>query len=133
MESPNLIRLAYVSCSQTDRDGIDGILSTAQRRNPGLHITGGLICTGQYFFQTLEGPEHDVDRMFARIRTDARHFGVTPLISQHVEARQFAAWTMGFVWRPVLDAFVTPLFAQVDQERADILSQMAVQALCQST
>ncbi|MBS0426718.1 MAG: BLUF domain-containing protein [Proteobacteria bacterium] len=76
MHDTKLLRLAYVSCSQIDSAGIQAIMTTAHRRNPELQITGSLVFTGQYFFQTLEGPEERVDEMFCQICGDDRHFGV---------------------------------------------------------
>ncbi|MDQ8001580.1 MAG: BLUF domain-containing protein [Pseudomonadota bacterium] len=133
MIDTDLVRLAYVSCSHIELAGVQTILATAHRRNPELQITGGLLFTGQYFFQTLEGPGSCVEAMFDRVRADNRHFGISVVIREPVEARRFHAWTMGFASMPVLDQFITPLFANGDADRADILSRMTVQALCHKT
>lgn len=133
MHDPQILRLAYVSCSQIEVRGVQAIMATAHRRNPQLEITGSLVFTGQYFFQTLEGPPASVDAMFSKICADDRHFGVKPVLREQTVIRRFDNWAMGFVLMPVMEQFVAPLFARGDADRADILSRMALQSLCRKT
>lgn len=49
------------------------------------------------FFQVLEGPADVVDACYSRIERDPRHRGCIRLLSEIVEARLFADWSMAYV------------------------------------
>jgi len=73
------------------------ILLSARRRNDALGVTGVLLYHEGSFLQVLEGEPQTLDPLFARISDDPRHRRVTVLLRRGVEARQFGAWSMGFV------------------------------------
>jgi hypothetical protein len=48
------------------------------------------------FLQVLEGPHRRVRDRMEVIAADSRHTGVSVLLDEHVEHRQFAAWSMAY-------------------------------------
>ena len=72
------------------------LLDHSQRRNRELGITGILLYTQGSFLQVIEGEEETIDAMFARIRSDTRHHGVTLIIREAVSRRSFPDWSMGY-------------------------------------
>ena len=48
------------------------------------------------FIQVLEGTEHEVKRIFEKIKNDRRHYNVTLLNESMLKNRNFKSWTMGF-------------------------------------
>ena len=48
------------------------------------------------FMQLLEGPEHTVRALFAKIGKDPRHKQITTLLEGTTDERQFSDWSMGF-------------------------------------
>ena len=90
------------------------LLSLARVRNQGLDVTGVLLHQKGVFIQVLEGDEPVVGALYDRISRDPRHKNVAVFRRGPIQARQFAAWSMGFVeldatvlsrlggWNPVL-------------------------------
>ena len=77
MEPP--YTLMYVSKAADDfcpTPGIDEIVTASVWWNRSVGITGTLIYSAGHFAQFLEGPEKDVEELFARIRADTRHHDV---------------------------------------------------------
>jgi hypothetical protein len=79
----------------TDADLTD-ILEAARRNNAQLGLTGMLLFGRGHFIQVLEGADHAVEAMMARIGSDSRTAHVRRLMSRQVESREFADWSMGF-------------------------------------
>jgi hypothetical protein len=93
-----LIRLAYTSTFRphvTDAD-VDEITSKAAAFNKQHSITGILAVEGERVCQILEGPKEAVERLFASIQRDERHYGVVEL-----DKPGFEDW--GMVRRPMVD------------------------------
>lgn len=96
----SLYNLAYISRntisgdSQTVREELSRILTTAQRNNRARGVTGALLYSGGYFCQVLEGPEEVVEDLFEVIQMDDRHGDVTVLHFEPIEARGFGDWAM---------------------------------------
>ncbi|MGF1462635.1 MAG: BLUF domain-containing protein [Maricaulaceae bacterium] len=91
-------QIIYVSSAApylTQHD-LEAILRRSRAWNTDHDITGVLLKIEDGFFQVLEGPEVEVDRIFAEIAKDPRHTGVLPLVQRECTHRQFAAWSMGF-------------------------------------
>jgi hypothetical protein len=67
----------------------------AAERNRALGVTGMLMSSGGIFYQVLEGPADEVDKLFRKIAADPRHKDVLVLTMQEqVEDRQFPSWAM---------------------------------------
>lgn len=94
-----LKRLIYLSSAQgqISPKEIEKILETSRRNNARADVTGLLLFHDGCFFQALEGPAGEVDRIFATIAQDARHVGVIVLERSAPTERAFADWAMGFV------------------------------------
>ncbi len=97
-DSENLIYLVYISSAlqpYTDDQLID-LLRRAREYNQAHQITGMLLYKKGTFLQLLEGPERNVWKLYARIRTDKNHQKVTTLVHGPLAERQFSDWLMGF-------------------------------------
>lgn len=73
------------------------ILETSRKNNQKQGITGVLCGSGKHFIQVLEGGEHELIRMYAKILDDARHrdcvlIGLMPIVQ-----RMFDQWSMGYI------------------------------------
>jgi len=60
-------------------------------------VTGTLLRIGNYFVQVIEGPPEKIDPLFAKIKTDRRHEGVTVLSRYRDDKRGFGDWGMTYV------------------------------------
>jgi hypothetical protein len=78
---------------------VDAILTSAQRNNSLLCVTGALIFNAGIFAQALEGARRDIELTFERIQRDERHSDVEVLGFEEVQNRQFPSWSMAFVGR----------------------------------
>jgi hypothetical protein len=70
------------------------ILEKARRTNAELGISGMLLNIDASFFQVLEGEDDKVTNLYERIGRDKRHTAVIKLISEPIDKRDFADWTM---------------------------------------
>ncbi len=66
----------------------------SQRRNARDAITGLMLYDGGQFFQWIEGPPDNIDRLMGSICQDPRHTGIEILNNQTVTARTFGDWSM---------------------------------------
>jgi hypothetical protein len=66
----------------------------AQARNLRESITGVMVYDDSHFFQWLEGPGENVDRVMDSIRGDSRHTDIEILNSETVRSRAFGRWSM---------------------------------------
>lgn len=73
------------------------LLTLARSRNQGLDITGVLLHQKGFFVQVIEGDAPIVDALLDRITRDKRHKNVAVFRRGPIQARQFAAWSMGFL------------------------------------
>ena len=94
-----LVQLIYASRGTeglTDND-IEQITEAARRNNQALFVSG-LLCYGNgSFLQCLEGSRSSVNRIYHKILRDDRHDSVVLLDYREITARQFPAWTMGYI------------------------------------
>lgn len=91
-----MIRLTYASQlapATTDAD-IDDIVTRAAAFNRSQGITGLLAIEKNRVCQTLEGPQAEVDALYASIRRDARHSGVLLLDRREIDRPYFQSWGM---------------------------------------
>lgn len=90
-------RVTYISrfAHALSREEINRIGEVAQRNNTRDEITGVLICSSGVFFQTIEGRDEKIDRLFEKIRQDSRHTELLCLKTEKdVEERQYPEWSM---------------------------------------
>ena len=94
-----VIQLVYASAATQPftPEALKLLLSKARARNSTYGVTGMLLYHRGSFLQVLEGPEAGVDRILASIVKDARHTTARTLSRATVSAREFEAWSMGFV------------------------------------
>lgn len=72
------------------------LLAQSRADNERCNVTGMLLYKNGNFMQVLEGEESDVRGVHKKISTDMRHRGLLVLLQRHQQARDFAAWSMGF-------------------------------------
>jgi adenylate cyclase len=90
-------RLRYISsfAQPMDREAIQSLALQAQQHNERAGVTGILVATGDLFFQIIEGPDDEIDRVFERINKDPRHSRVLVLsVEQGDFSRLCPDWAM---------------------------------------
>ena len=97
-------RLAYISRVQVPANRVldewEAIGGVSQRNNADRGLTGILACDGMFFGQVIEGHDHSIDALFARIRQDARHRDVRVMCYDPTRERRFPRWAMAMVLAP---------------------------------
>src|SRR6266496_3606353 len=90
--------LVYVSSAVKpfSRSELVDLLAKSHENNTALGITGMLLYKNGNFMQVLEGEEHVVRALYARIGLDSRHRGLLTLMQGPLAERQFPDWSMGF-------------------------------------
>jgi hypothetical protein len=90
--------IAYVSRQShiMSEEDITALLSKCRTNNTQNGITGMLIYFDGTFVQFLEGPEENLNHLFAKISKDKRHQDVILLLEGQTEKREFADWTMAY-------------------------------------
>ncbi len=113
MPSQPIHQLVYVSRSVLAhvRELVD-IVEQSRERNAGCGVTGGLLYTGAYFVQLLEGGREEVEALMLSIERDHRHTAVTTLLRRDRPARDFARWTMAFNEYPGAEGTLALLVGQ---------------------
>jgi hypothetical protein len=93
-----LVRLIYASELVTPlaKNSLQHILTTAERNNSSLGITGYLCMSPTYALQCLEGPREAINALYNKIASDPRHRNVTLLRYAEPWRRLFPAWHMGY-------------------------------------
>ena len=92
-----LKRINYISSFVKDLsdDEIEELARQAAKKNAENDITGVLMAKGGVFFQIIEGPEEDIERLFATILKDPRHEKIITLGIQIGDLqRLFLGWNM---------------------------------------
>jgi len=90
---------SFVYCSRAaegvDDDEVDRIVEWSQRRNVERDITGVLVFGSGVFFQWIEGPPVEVEKLIARLNGDPHHYDIVPL-DRSVEKRErvYPDWEM---------------------------------------
>ncbi|MEP5937824.1 MAG: BLUF domain-containing protein [Erythrobacter sp.] len=77
-----------------DNAMLAGILLQARRNNKRDDITGALICRHDLYIQLIEGPETQIDELYARIASDDRHCDIRLVHTGEVDERIFPDWAM---------------------------------------
>jgi hypothetical protein len=79
------------------REQIEQILLVSRRNNEAAEITGALLFSDTNFFQVLEGPRAEVERLYETLNHDPRHKDLLLLLSEPLAARQFPDWSMAYI------------------------------------
>jgi hypothetical protein len=95
-----LRRIFYVSRAEAGLDDatVKDIVLRSQRSNRQRDVTGVLAHSGKYFAQVLEGTEDNLAVLTGKIRNDRRHAEVTVLSDETISKRDYAEWSMGFLY-----------------------------------
>ncbi|WP_376094515.1 BLUF domain-containing protein [Roseomonas sp. CCTCC AB2023176] len=89
----------FVYCSRAaegvDDAEVDRIIERSQRSNVARDITGVLVFGSGVFFQWIEGPPTQVEKLIASLRGDHRHYDIVTL-DRSVEKRErlYPNWEM---------------------------------------
>ncbi len=89
----------FVYCSRAaegvDDAEVDRIIEWSQRSNVEREITGVLVFGSGVFFQWVEGPPTEVEKLIASLHGDPRHYDIVPL-DRSVEKRErlYPNWEM---------------------------------------
>ena len=92
-----LKRVHYISSFVQDMsdDEIEELASQAAKKNAENDITGVLMAKGGVFFQIIEGPEENIDKLFTNILKDIRHEKIITLGIQIGDLKRlFPNWHM---------------------------------------
>lgn len=89
-------QIIYTSVAADDLDAGDifKIVETASRNNVGRDVTGLLIFVRGRFFQLVEGPTVELDRLLGDVSEDRRHHSINILKRCPIEVRRFSRWRM---------------------------------------
>lgn len=96
--SASLFSLTYASTAAEafDDDALARLLESSRLANIDSDLSGMLLYRNGRFLQVLEGPESAVRDAIDRIGRDPRHRDVRVLVSEPIDDRRFADWTMGY-------------------------------------
>ena len=95
--APLLETFVYCSRAAADVDDaeVDRIIERSQRRNVDRGITGVLVFGSGVFFQWVEGPPTEVDKLIVTLQGDLRHYDIVPLDrSSEERERLYPTWEM---------------------------------------
>lgn len=73
------------------------ILMQSRRNNPRRGLVGALYYGDGCFFQCLEGPQGEIDKLYEQLMKDPRHRDLTVLRRQFIGHTSFAGWSMKYV------------------------------------
>ncbi|WP_130834159.1 diguanylate phosphodiesterase [[Erwinia] mediterraneensis] len=74
---------------QVNAAQLEQLVSTAQRNNKKIQVTGILLFDGTWFFQILEGPFHAVNALYENICQDQRHDNIVEMMRDYAPKRRF--------------------------------------------
>ena len=92
-----LKRINYISSFVKEMSEVEivNLANQAAKKNAENDITGVLMAKGGIFFQIIEGPEDNIDRLFTNILKDPRHEKVITLGIQSGDLKRlFPNWHM---------------------------------------
>jgi hypothetical protein len=116
-------------------DALASLLRQARAYNQAHRLTGLLLyATDTHeFVQVLEGPQDEVQKVYAHIARDARHKHAFVLHEGRQDARMFPDWRMGFAPAAAQDVRTTtgyfPLVAEPAHQRPPGLAVHAPEQL----
>lgn len=92
-----LVQLCYTSTAAKPmaQSDLESLLRGARQFNASQDVTGVLLHHSGSFLQYLEGPQHGVERVYARIRISPLHTDLFELLDGPTNERLFPDWKMG--------------------------------------
>lgn len=140
----SLCRLVYKSKTSWDIINNEVLRRLAEKstlNNTANDITGLLVLSDETFLQVLEGPDHAVNGLYAKILANEMHHDVTLLGYEQAARRSFDHWSMRVVDLNDLAMSPRELFRKKYQDREgyievpdDVLGALSLlfdaQALC---
>ncbi len=98
MASEPLYRLVYASSATQpfSTSQLTALLEHARAANHERGITGMLLYKDGSFIQLIEGVEHQLRALYAKIALDPRHHRLDLVFEGPAENRLFYEWSMGF-------------------------------------
>ena len=72
------------------------MIAPARIDNHRNHVSGRLLFTGAHFLEIVEGEARDLDELWSRVNSDARHDGVIRLGNEPCDERWFPEWMVGY-------------------------------------
>jgi blue light- and temperature-responsive anti-repressor len=95
----DLFRLTYVSratlTGQTQFEDLTrAVVTSSQRNNSAVDVSGLLLAYRGCFLQALEGPRRNVSQIFSVIGRDLRHVQIEVLEGGAAQQRLFGRWSM---------------------------------------
>ena len=106
---------------------IQSIVDASRRHNARLGVTGCLLFSGHCFAQVLEGRQAVVSALVRKIAADPRHVGVRVLSETRRDERDYADWSMGYLYDLNLEDDLETLLMIPDRSPivvADVLERM---------
>ncbi|WP_299210841.1 BLUF domain-containing protein [uncultured Aquimarina sp.] len=99
MQTTEEIRtISYLSnSSKLDSEEIEELLIDTMTNNNKIGIGGILIYSNDTFFQIIEGYTKDIDRLFAKIELDKRHFNVFKIFDRKVSIKKFERFSFSYI------------------------------------
>lgn len=76
---------------------LEAILRTARTQNRAHAITGVFSCKKGHYLQIIEGPDRQVDQLFANLKQDSRHAGMLKIREVQTQQRYFDNWDMKLI------------------------------------
>ena len=97
---PAVFQVFYVSRASPALDDaqVQAILHSSRRQNGRLDVTGCLLFSGHCFAQVLEGAQPVVSALARTIAADPRHTAVRVLSRTRRAEREYADWSMGYLY-----------------------------------
>lgn len=95
MELIELIYISKASASFSD-DDIKAILAVSNSKNRAAGVNGMLIYCEPELIQLLEGEKAAVEKIFAAIKQDSRHYNINVFHQSEIKKRSFEFWPMLF-------------------------------------
>jgi hypothetical protein len=95
-----VFQVFYVSRASPALDDaqVQAILQASRRQNARLDVTGCLLFSGHCFAQVLEGAQPVVTSLARKIGADPRHAAVRVLSRTRRAEREYADWSMGYLY-----------------------------------
>jgi uncharacterized Fe-S cluster-containing MiaB family protein len=94
-----MLQIIYASAATKPftRGDLVELLKVARSRNTAADVSGMLLYHSGSFLQVLEGPEKNVEELYARIQQDPRHTRCLLVLRETIQKKEFENWSMGFV------------------------------------
>ena len=112
----------FVYCSRAsegvDDVEVDRMIEWSQRRNVERDITGVLVFGSGVFFQWIEGPPAEVEKLIASLHGDPRHYDIVSL-DRSVEKRErlYPNWQMERVGADDIRAVLEEALESAEDEK----------------